>query len=317
MISDGRYGIHPEELQLLFDSGKRLYTYAYGADVRSQEITLELGEPNICQACPQPGRYCICKTEDLNSSLKRLDGRVTARIAMGDMVSYVPGCRDLHYWPLDLKKFKAEPRAYRPGDILRVAHAPNHGHFKGTALLMDAIERLRREGQPIELVSVQGVPNKKVLELFRTSHLIADQFIAGFHGYTALEAMALARPVLCFLRNDDMMIDPATCPIINVRPEQVYDVLKRCLEGGVDLESLGKRGRAYIDRYYSVEAVAARLGRLYIDTAGFPEAVNSRLRSRIEQLDQNCAANGLWRLDFLFTAKRSSRFSICRYPGRC
>ncbi len=141
-------------------------------------------------------------------------------------------------------------------------------------------------------MSVQGVPNKKVLELFRTSHLIADQFVAGFHGYTALEAMALARPVLCFLRNDDMMIDPATCPIINVRPEQIYDTLKRCLEGGVDLESLGKQGRAYIDRYYSIEAVAARLGRLYIDTAGFPEALNSRLRSRIEQLDRNCAANG-------------------------
>jgi hypothetical protein len=155
-----------------------------------------------------------------------------------------------------------------------------------------AIERLRREGQPIELVSVQGVPNKKVIELFRTSHLIADQFVAGFHGYTALEAMALARPVLCFLRSDDMMIDPAACPIINVRPEQVYDTLKKCLEGGVDLEHLGRRGRAYIDRYYSVEAVAGRLGQLYIETAGFPEALNGKLQSRIEQLDRNCAANG-------------------------
>jgi hypothetical protein len=291
MMSDGRYGINPEELQLLFDSGKRLYVYAYGADVRSQEITLRLGEPNVCQECPQPGRYCICKTEDLNSSLERLDGRVTARIAMGDMVSYVPGCRNMHYWPLDLKRFKAEPRAYRRGDILRVAHAPNHGHFKGTRFLVEAIERLRGEGQPIELVSVQGVPNKKVLELFRTSHLIADQFVAGSHGYTALEAMALARPVLCFIRSDDMIIDPAACPIINVRPEQVYDTLKKCLEGGLDLESLGKQGRAYVDRYYSIEAVAARLGRLYIDTAGFPEALNSRLQSRVEQLDQNRAAN--------------------------
>jgi hypothetical protein len=291
MVSDGRFGIHPEEIQLLFDSGKRLYTYAYGADVRSQQITLELGEPNVCQACPHPGRYCICKTEDLNSSLERLDGRVTARIAMGDMVSYVPGCRNMHYWPLDLKKFKAEPLAYRPGDTLRVAHAPNHGHFKGTGLLMDAIERLRCEGRPIELVSVQGVPNEKVLELFKTSHLVADQFIAGFHGYTALEAMALARPVLCFLRNDDMMIDPATCPIINVRPEQVYDILKKCLESEVDLESLGRQGREYIDRYYSVEAVAARLGRMYIETAGFSQAINSKLQSRIDQLERNCVTS--------------------------
>jgi hypothetical protein len=293
MLSDGRYGINQEELQLLFDAGKRLYTYAYGADVRSREITLGLGEPNICQACPQPGRYCICKTEDLDASLKRLDGRATARIAMGDMISYVPGCRDLHYWPLNMKKFGlAKPLAYRRGDTLRVAHAPNHGHFKGTDLLMAAIERLRREGEPIELISVQGVPNEKVLELFRSSHLIADQFIAGFHGYTALEAMALARPVLCFLRNDAMMIDPKTCPIINVRPEHVYEILKKCLDGGIDLERLGKEGRVYIDRYYSIEAVAARLGRLYLETAGFPEALNSKLRSRVEQLDRICAASG-------------------------
>jgi len=292
MLSDGRYGINPEELQLLFDSGKRLYTYAYGADVRSQEITLRLGEPNICQECPQPGRYCICKTEDLNSALERLEGRVTAQIAMGDMVAYVPGCRNMHYWPLHLKKFKAEPPVYRPGDTLRVAHAPNHGHFKGTRFLMEAIEKLRREGLPIELVSVQGVPNEKVLELFGTSHLVADQFIAGFHGYTALEAMALARPVLCFLRNDDMMIDPATCPIINVKPELVYDLLKQCLEGGVDLEGLGRRGRQYIDRYYSVEAVSARLGRLYIETAGFSQSVNSNLQSRVDELERNCLASG-------------------------
>jgi hypothetical protein len=292
MMSDGRYGINSEELQLLSDSGKRLYTYAYGADVRSQEITLRLGEPNICMECPQPGRYCICKTEDLNSSLERLEGRVTARIAMGDMASYVPGCRNMHYWPLDLKRFKAEPLAYRPGDTLRVAHAPNHGHFKGTRFLMETIEKLRLEGQPIELVSVQGVPNEKVIELFKASHLVADQFVAGFHGYTALEAMALARPVLCFLRHDDMMIDPATCPIINVRPEQIYDLLKQCLEGRVDLESLGRRGREYIDRYYSVEAVAARLGRMYIETAGFSEAMNSKLQSRVDQLERNCVAIG-------------------------
>jgi hypothetical protein len=292
MVSDGRYGINPEEIQLLFDSGKRLYTYAYGADVRSREITLRLGEPNICQECPQPGRYCICKTENLNSSLERLEGRVTAQITMGDMISYVPGSRNMHYWPLDLTRFMAEPPVYRRGEILRVAHAPNHGYFKGTRFLADAIERLRQEGQPIELVSVQGVSNKKVLELFRTSHLIADQFIAGFHGYTALEAMALARPVLCFLRNDDMVIDPATCPIVNVRPGQIYDALKRCLAGEIDLESLGKQGREYIDRYYSVEAVAARLGRMYIETAGFSEAINSKLQSRVNQLEQSCVASG-------------------------
>ena len=200
---------------------------------------------------------------------------------MGDMVAYVPGCRDMHYWPLDAWKLEAPPVTFRVGDTLRVAHAPNHGHFKGTRILVEAIDRLVHEGEKIELVSVQGVPNKKVIELFGGSHIVADQFVAGFHGYTALEAMALGRPVLCFLRNDQMMVDPATCPIINTRPEQIYDVLKRCLRGEIDLHEAGKNGRIYVEQHYSLEAVAARLGRLYLDTANFPSEIDAKLRARV------------------------------------
>ncbi|WP_375788882.1 hypothetical protein ACE10Z_16630 [Bradyrhizobium sp. Pha-3] len=283
MLSDGRYGINPEELDLLFQSGKRLYTYAYGADVRAREPTLALGHPNLCEECPSPGKFCVCTTEMHASSINRLKGRATAQIAMGDMVTYVPGCRDMHYWPIDASKLAARPPVYKAGDVLKVAHAPNHGHFKGTRLLIEAIDRLVKEGEKIELVSVQGVPNKKVIELFGASHVVADQFVAGFHGYTALEAMAMAKPVLCFLRNDRMMIDPATCPIINTRPDEIYDVLKRCLRGELDLNEIGQAGRRYVEAHYSLQAIAARLGRLYCETAALPEDLRARLTRRVSE----------------------------------
>ncbi|MGY4472619.1 hypothetical protein [Bradyrhizobium sp. USDA 3364] len=281
MLSDARYGIHPEELDLLVKSGKRLYTYAYGADVRARDITLKLGQPNLCEECPTPGKFCVCTTEMHASSIDRLKGRATAQLAMGDMVAYVPGCRDLHYWPIDATKLIASPPVYEPGDVLKVAHAPNHGHFKGTRLLIEAIDRLVKEGEKIELVSVQGVPNKKVIELFGASHVVADQFVAGFHGYTALEAMAMAKPVLCFLRNDQMMIDPATCPIVNTRPDEIYDVLKRCLRGELDLNAIGTAGRRYVEAHYSLQAVAARLGRLYCETADLPEDLQLGLMKQV------------------------------------
>jgi hypothetical protein len=284
MLSDGRYGIHPDELDLIFASGKRLYTYAYGADVRARELTLALGHPNLCEECPEPGKFCVCTTEMHASSINRLKGRTTAQIAMGDMVAYVPGCRDIHYWPIDATKLVASPPTYKAGDTLRIAHAPNHGHFKGTRLLIAAIDRLSKEGERIELVSVQGVPNKKVIELFSASHIVADQFVAGFHGYTALEAMAMAKPVLCFLRNDEMMIDPATCPIINTRPDEIYDVLKRCLRGELNLNAIGQAGRRYVETYCSLQAVAARLGRLYCETANLPAEVEAKLTRRVDEL---------------------------------
>ena len=290
LFAPDRFGIDQRELNAMSITGKRLYTYAYGGDVRAREPTLALGTPNICAECPEPGKFCICNSAELESSMQRLQGKSTCRVAMGDMTAYVPDCRNMHYWPLDTDRFKVEPLQPRQGRPLRVAHAPNHGHFKGTRFLLAAIEQLQADGYAIELVSVQGVPNEKVIELFAGSDLVADQFIAGFHGYTALEAMALGRPVLCFLRGSDMTIDPETCPIINTRPETIYDVLRQCVVGDIDLEAIGKRSRRYVERYYSLEAVAARLGRMYMETAGFPVGVNARLNARVTELEAKLLA---------------------------
>ena len=116
--------------------------------------------------------------------------------------------------------------------------------WKGTRYLLAAIEQLQLEGCAIELVRVQGVPNSEVIALFSSCDLVADQFVAGFHGYTALEAMALGKPVLRDLRGPDMTIDPANCPMINTSPETVYNALKDCLDGRHDLAALGRRSRA-------------------------------------------------------------------------
>ena len=99
--------------------------------------------------------------------------------------------------------------------------------------------------------------------------------------------MALGRPVMCFLRGPDMTIDPEPCPIINTRPGTVYQVLLDCLSGALDLADLGRRSRLYVEHYYSLEAVAARLGRLYIETAAFPPPLVARLETRVKELEAN------------------------------
>lgn len=294
VIGPGRFGIAVSELELLKRCGKRVYTYAYGADVRTRDDTLQLGEPNLCMECPKPGHLCICSKDELRSSLERLDGVATAKIAMGDMVAYVPDCHNLHYWPIDIDTIESSPLPPRGKGPLRVAHAPNHPHFKGTRFLEVAIERLQSEGYDIELVCVQGVPNSEVIELFRSCHLVADQFIAGFHGYTALEAMALGRPVLCFLRGADMMIDPDTCPIINADPQSVYSVLKDCVDGHIDLTRLGRASRGYIEKHYSIDAVAVRFGHLYLETAALPKRSSRALSRRVKALESDLDERDIW-----------------------
>ena len=197
------------------------------------------------------------------------------------MIAYAPKPRVMPYWPMDIARFGYVGVDWTPERPLRIAHAPNHPYFKGTSHLLDAIARLQSEGRAIELVRVQGVANTEVLRLFAGADLVADQFVAGAHGYTALEAMLLGKPVLCYLRNPSMVIDPDICPMINTWPESLYGTLRDCLDGRHDLTDLGRRSRNYVEHHHSIEAVALRLGQMYLDTAGFPERTDRRIRRRM------------------------------------
>jgi hypothetical protein len=287
-----RIGINPKELALLRRAGKRLYTYAYGADVRTRETVLALGGHNICKTCPEPMKHCICSEEAGRINMENIKKFATQMIATGDMRMHVSGYRELFYWPIDVfeKRFAYVGVTARGDRPLRVAHASNHPQFKGTKYIFDAVERLQREGCPIEMIKIQGVPNQKVLELFRSCDLIIDQLIQGSYGYTALEAMALGKPVIAWLREPSMVIDPDTCPIINAWPESIYDRLKEILDGKYDLQLLGQQSRAYVAHYYSLQAVALRLGQLYLDTAGFSNRFNRKIEARMRAIARELPA---------------------------
>ena len=153
---------------------------------------------------------------------------------------------------------------------LRIAHAPNHTHFKGSKYLEQAIERLRAQGYEIEYRKFRAFNNAEVLALFAASDVVADQFVGGACGYTALEAMALGKPVLSFVRGRDLVEAPEECPIINATPDDLDQALLWIIRNREILRAIGAQGRRYVERWHSVSAVAARLGQLYCDTADFP-----------------------------------------------
>jgi hypothetical protein len=274
-------GLTESELKLLTRAGKRIYTYTYGADVRTRETTLALGKYNFCIDCPKPGLLCICTEEVGCKNIGLIAQYATEMLAMGDMCSYVPAHREIHFWPIDVESMRYKgSNSHRKN--LKIAHATNQPHFKGTSYLLDAIEDLKEEGFDIELVRIAGMSNADVLKLFEDVDLIAEQFIGGFHGYTALEAMALGKPVLSYIRHPSMLADAEMCPIINTTPDTIHEVLRGCATNQYDFEELGRRGREYVEKYYSVDAIAASLAQVYIETAGFPEFQNQRLRNILE-----------------------------------
>jgi len=250
------------ELRIYRILRKQVFFWAYGADVRTQPATRALGEPNACTLCPEPGRFCICDNRTGTRNQRRIAAAAAAVFSIGDMKAYTPGSvNDLFYWPLaldDPRYVPAYPDAASTAP-LRVAHAPNHRHFKGTDHLIAAVESVRARGVDLELDLIEGLTNDEALARYRAADVVFDQCLIGFHGFFALEAMALGKPVLCFLRDPQAdLLAPLECPIINITPDTIAQTLEALAADRPRLATLGRRGRDYIERYYSVAAFADR-----------------------------------------------------------
>lgn len=273
------HGILPSRKRLTFDFrelrvyrllGIEVFCWTYGSDVRSQAVTRALGSPNACTDCDAPGRYCICDEKAAADNVRQLSSLARAVFSMGDMKEYTPGSgNDLFFWPVDLdtddgRRYEpAFPAANGRGDV-RIVHAPNHRMFKGTRHLERAVAELRLEGVPVELVLVEKVPNTRALEIYRSADIIFDQCLIGFHGYFALEGMALGKPVMCFIRRpEDYLLHPDECPIINTHVLSLKEDIRRLVAGRDSLNAIGRRGRSYVEKHFSVPAFSRRLSSAY------------------------------------------------------
>lgn len=164
-----------------------------------------------------------------------------------------------HVYPPQLVPHYPAPRA-RP----RIMHAPTHRKAKGTRYFLEATERLQREDVPFELELIENLPHEEALRRYREADLVVDQLLAGWYGGFAVEAMALGKPVVAYLRESDLHVVPremrAELPVIDADPETIYDVLKEWLT--VRRHALPERGyasRAYVERWHDARAIAQRL----------------------------------------------------------
>lgn len=159
------------------------------------------------------------------------------------------------YFPVDTQALRAhvpEPSVARP----LIVHAPNHRFVKGTDLLLASLERLRARGLSFELRLVERVPRDEALALYAEADLIADQFCMGSFGLFAVEGLALGKPVLCYLDQETLGDPVFDLPLVNSHAGNLDAVLAVLLQSGALRARLGQAGRAAVERYQSIPALA-------------------------------------------------------------
>jgi glycosyltransferase involved in cell wall biosynthesis len=145
-----------------------------------------------------------------------------------------------------------------------VLHAPSRREVKGTRFVLEAIARLQATGVPCELVLVEGRSHAEACRLYARADLLVDQLLVGWYGAVAVELMALGKPVVCYIREEDLERVPPhmrqDLPVINATPATIYKVLRRCLTTDRHaLSELGRRGRSYVEKWHDPRQIAARL----------------------------------------------------------
>ena len=132
----------------------------------------------------------------------------------------IPGAINIPYLAVDSRKLSPRQSSNRRADKFIVGHFPNHGYFKGTKYLEQAISGLKAEGYEVELLLLSGKPQEDILRAMREIDVLVDQLVSGSFGLTSVEAMAIGCPVICYLHDEVAVADRESCPIIEANPNR-------------------------------------------------------------------------------------------------
>jgi hypothetical protein len=249
------------DLPLLARAGKVIAVTFQGDDVRQGDVLRASYPTSVAEA--NPANYAA------GDAAKRRIAAAFDRYA--DSIYYLNP--DLGHVLPERAEFlpyaSVDPRDWTPAPPRReglplVVHAPSDRLTKGTAEVLAAVERLRSESVPFEFRLVEGMTQADARQVYEQAALFIDQLHVGWYGAAAVELMALAKPVLSFLRRGDFRFLPddlaAAIPIVNVTAATLADRLRQLLAGDSrERDAIGHEGRAYIERWHDPVRIATRL----------------------------------------------------------
>ena len=142
-----------------------------------------------------------------------------------------------------------------------IVHCPSNKGIKGTQAVLRLIEELKAS-HDFEFKLIHDMPRDEALSIIRNCDIMLDQFVLGHHGLVALEAMALGKPTICYLK-PSMVSEYPDLPIVNANQENLKEVVKDLLEDGPRRYEIGLRSRAYVEKYHDAHKIAIELVNIY------------------------------------------------------
>lgn len=167
---------------------------------------------------------------------------------------------------IDLKRFPFV--GISKSEIPLVVHIPSNPSVKGTKFITSALEKLKSEGL-IEYHYINGVSHTEAIRALKNADIVIDQILIGEYGVLSIEAMALGKPVLCFIRpklwSHYIKLDPSF-PIVNVNITNIEEKLRDVVLDKNRRDKISLDGRTYVEKFHDGEKNAEKLIDIYQQT---------------------------------------------------
>lgn len=248
------------DLFLLKAIGKKIVFIFQGSDIRPSHITKQLSESS------KPSFQKKINEEDF--FIRRW---ITIANRYADALYYLNP--DLGMWLPEKAEYlpysHVNYRDYRyvglaPGKVIRFAHAPSKRGIKGTETVLNTFKKLRIEGYDFEFELIEKVSNRQAWERYKTADIIIDQLKIGWYGGLAVEAMVLGKPVICYLKEEDLFRIPLKMqldlPIIRVDADSLYEVLVSILRKPKEsMNSISLASRRFVEMWHDPIEIERRI----------------------------------------------------------
>jgi hypothetical protein len=213
------------------------------------------------------GYYSEISDERKKNRIKMFDQYADLIYALNPDLLYVLPLRAVFMpYAIDTKSYEHVKK--KDISLPLVIHAPSHRGAKGTKYILAAVEQLRAEGVLFDFLLVENLSNSEAIKVYEKSDLVIDQLLAGWYGAFAVESMALGKPVICYLRENDLHLIPTKMrdelPIINANPDSIYAVLRDWLKKWhSNYETKEILGRRFAARWHDPVQIAGKLSEDY------------------------------------------------------
>jgi hypothetical protein len=144
-----------------------------------------------------------------------------------------------------------------------IVHSPSALIAKGSKVILPIIEHLQKK-YDFEFILIHNKPRSEVLKLIQNSDIFIDQIILGTYAMAAMEAMSYGKPTISYIMKEVFENGlPLDCPIVNANPDTLEEKLIELITNPILRHEIGKKSRAYVEKYHDVEKISKKLLEIY------------------------------------------------------